>query len=150
MKGESWQIVLPLANPPEFVHLSSDEMGMLISWGCDEVFNAVMESDAIHNSLVSAIATFNKERVSLGERLAAMSDASSVDGDVVSGTMHKDQARLLRPKMIDVNSLVNSIMSQLHSDTRQIEETLKNLHSVLRDELGVAYRLSFKTKSFPE
>jgi len=147
-KGEPWQIILPLANPPEFIRFSPDEMGMLISQGCDEVFNAVMEIDAIHNSLIAAIKAFNKERILLGERIAGTSEVENAEGNVVSGIMTKEQFQVLRPIMIGVNSLFNAIRSDVQRDAAQSQVTLNKLHSLLRNKLGLPYKLAFKTQPF--
>jgi len=43
--GEPWQFFLPLANPPDPIHFSSDEMGMLLALKNDVAFN--LERDCI-------------------------------------------------------------------------------------------------------
>jgi hypothetical protein len=66
---EPWQFVLPLANLPDPVHFSPDEMGMLLSLKNDDVFNSVAEMDVLHNSLIEALKVFNTERRNLTEQL---------------------------------------------------------------------------------
>jgi hypothetical protein len=69
MKAEPWQFVLPLANPPDQVHFSSEEMALLLTLKCNEIFNMTVSLDVAHNSLNDTIKIFNTERRALYQRL---------------------------------------------------------------------------------
>ena len=64
-KGEPWQFVTPLANPPDPVYFSSEEMGMVLGLKNDDVFNLVLQMDVIHNSLIDIVRVLNTERRAL-------------------------------------------------------------------------------------
>ena len=132
--GEPWQFVLPLANPPNPIHFSSEEMGMLLAQRDDEVFNAVLSIDVLHNSLIDAVKTLNDRRLALTERIAA----GKVEGEVAISGLPQAELLAIRPRMIELNTLIE----QLRSDAaRAVEESglvLDRLHTLLRDRLGHA------------
>jgi hypothetical protein len=143
--GEPWQFVLPLANPPGPIHFSSEEMGMLLALKADEVFNTVVPMDTVHNSLSDAVTVLNVERRALTERLNV--DADEVRGAVVSGVLKKDQMMALRPRMIEVNSLIQSIRAAARADAGQSREALVRLSTLFREKLALAYKLEFKDQA---
>jgi hypothetical protein len=81
-KGEPWQFVLPLANLPDPIHFSSDEMGMLLALKNDDVFNLVASLDVVLNGLSAAFGTMNSVRRELGQRIKP----DAVVGHVFTGT----------------------------------------------------------------
>ncbi|MDP6388571.1 MAG: hypothetical protein QF654_01590 [Alphaproteobacteria bacterium] len=141
-KGEPWQFYLPIANPPDPVHFSSEEMGMLLALKNDDVFNTVLQTDVIHNSLIEVVKVLNAEREALTERFKA--DES--DGTILSSFLDKDQMMALRPKMIVVNSLIEDVRDRAKTDFEESVGALDGLHKVLRDNLGLAYKLESKVK----
>ncbi len=141
-KGEPWQFVLPFANPPDPVHFSSEEMGMLLSLKNDDMFNVVLPMDTIHNSLIDIVKVLNTERAALTERLKA----DKAEGAVVSSTLDKDQTLALRPRMINVNSLIENLRARAKRDFEESGEALNRLQEVLQDKLGLAYKLESTVK----
>jgi hypothetical protein len=141
LKGEPWQIVLPLANLPDTVHFSSEEMGMLLAQKHDEVFNLVMSIDVIHNGLLSALASFNDHRMMLTQQLIP----DRVEGTVLSGRLSDAQMLAHRPKMIEVNSLIEQIRAQAKNNLGEAGDALTRLQSVLREKLDLKYKLEVIT-----
>lgn len=140
--GEPWQFVLPLANPPAPVHFSADEMGMLMSLKSDDVFNEVVAMDDTHNSLIDAIKVLNTERRALTERLKA----DQAEDQALSGTLDRNQWLAIRPRMIEVNSLIDSIRDSAKEDFERSDETLARLQVVLQETLGLAYKIESKVR----
>jgi hypothetical protein len=140
VKGEPWQIVLPLANPPDHVHFSSDEMGMLLAQKDDDIFNAVVEIDVIHNSLVDALKVMQTLRMNLADRLVA----EEVAGNKVSGVIPVAEGIKLRPKMIEVNMLVDNVRALVAKDFDECGVALDRLQELLRRTLGLSYKLTKK------
>ncbi len=136
-KDEPWQFVLPLVNPPDPVHFSSEEMGMLQALKNDDVFNFVLPMDVIHNSLIVAVKVLNTERAALTERLKI----HEAEGAVLSSNLDRDQTPALRPRMINVNSLIEAIRANAKRGFEESNEALDELQKVLQDKLGLAYKL---------
>ena len=139
---EPWRFVLPLANPPDPVHFSSEEMGMLLALKNNDMFNLVLPMDVIHNSLIAAVKVLNTERAALTERLKT----DEAEGAVLSSNLDRDQTLALRPRMINVNSLIEAIRTNAKRDFEESDEALDCLNKVLRDKLGLVYKLESTVK----
>ena len=64
-KEEPWQFYLPIANHPDPVHFTSEEMVMIFSLNKVDVLNALLPMDDIHNSIIQLIKVLDTERASL-------------------------------------------------------------------------------------
>jgi len=144
--AEPWQLMLPLANLPETINFSADEMGMLLSLKHDDIFNAVVDMDIVHNSLVEAVRVMNAERRALTEKL----QADRVNNRVVSGSLDPQQALAIRPRMIEVNSLIEGIRGSAARNNAQSRSALRQLNELLRKELGLTFRLHFTDEQPPQ
>lgn len=141
-EGAPWQFFLPLANPPEPVHFSSEEMGMLLALKHDDVFNSVLSMDFIHNSLIDAIKVLNTERRALTEQLKADEATSTL----VGGVLNKQQMLALQPRMIEVNGLIEDIRARAKMDFEESHNVLGGLHKVLTEKLGLGVKLESTLK----
>jgi hypothetical protein len=142
--AQPWQVVVPLANPPAHVHLPSDEMGLLLAQRDDLLFNNVMDLEAMHNSLLDAVRVFNTERGALGERLAAVSKPDLVAGAHVSGLAPTQEINALLPKMIDVNSLVEAVLSNAKDALVISRKTVNGVVALFRTKLDLRITLEMK------
>jgi hypothetical protein len=144
-QAQPWQFFLPLANPPGPVHFSSDELGMLLAQKNHDVFNRVVVMDVLHNSLNDAVDLLSRERRALTDRL----QASHVDGAVVSGELNRKEWLALQPQMIEVNSLIEGLRIQAKEDFEESGVAITRLNDLLRQKLGLAYKLEFKSQEPP-
>ncbi len=141
-KGEPWQFYLPIANLPDSIHFSADEMGMLLSLKDDETFNLVLSMDVIHNSLIAAVKVLNEERLKLTERLAA----AEMNGSVASSDLTAQQMQVLAPQMHVVNDLILNLRERARTDFEESQRALEGLHSLLQRSLGFTYKLESRIK----
>jgi len=82
-------------------------MGMLFAQKDNEVFNLVLPMDVMHNGLIVMAAGLSNQKVELGERIKP----DKAQGMAVSGLMSQEQWLALRPRMIDLNSLIENMRS---------------------------------------
>ncbi len=141
--GEPWNFVIPLANPPSAIEFSSDEMGMLLAQKDNDLFNAVLSMDVLHNSLVDLIRLINSSRKELTDRLRV----DRVDGTVLTGVLRPEERLALQPRIIEVNSLIEQVRIQSKKDCKESGEALDRLAEVLRDKLGLSYKLERISKT---
>jgi hypothetical protein len=141
LEGEPWQFVLPLAHPPNPIHFSSEEMGMLLAQRDDEVFDSVLSIDVLHNSLIDAVKTLNDRRLALTERIAA----GKVEGEVAISGLAQAELLAIRPRMIELNTLIEQLRADAARAVDESGEVLNRLHKLLREKLGLPYRLAAKT-----
>jgi hypothetical protein len=137
LPGEPWQFVLPLAALAEPVHFSPDEMAMLLGLKNNDVFNMVVSLDANHNHLIEATRLMGVERRALTQTL----NADKVEGATISGTTDRNAYLALRPKMIEVTSLIEHIRRDAKRDTDESFAVLQRLNDVLKQKLGLTYRI---------
>lgn len=135
--GEPWQFVLPLANLPDPISFSPEEMGLLLSMKNDQLFNDAIDLDVAHNSLLASFEAFNGLRQKLAERLPP----DVVEGRVVAGNLDREQAKRLRPKMIEVNDVIVAIRDNCAADSEKARAVLERLNRTLREKLGLSYAL---------
>jgi hypothetical protein len=139
--AEPWQVVVPLANPPSPIALSADEMGMLLSLKDDELFNGVMDLEAVHNSLIAAVHVFNNQRTALGERVAAVSQFDGEAGYRISGVAPPETYMQLRPKMPDVNGLVEDILPMAKDALTDSRKTVQGVNALFRAKLKLTHKV---------
>lgn len=136
---EPWQVFLPLINLPDSVNFSSDEMGMLLGLKDDNTFNATMELDVLHNSLIDAMKVLNADRRALTTRLQPQTS----EGNKLSGTFSEKDWLTIRPAMIEVNSLAEAVRNQATRDNKQSREALEEVLALFRRKLEIKQKLEF-------
>ena len=144
---EPWQFVLPLANLPMPIFLSSDELSMLMAMNNDDVFNTVFPLDTVHNSLLEVANALHAQRAALLDRLPV----DTVNGAFVGSDLSSGQLLALRPQMFLVNQLIEQLRQFADRSVAESHTALYSLHSLLRDKLGISYKLesTFVADSHP-
>lgn len=97
--------------------------------------------DIIHRSLASLLKLVNEGRRKLASRLKP----DEADGQIISGYLTKDQVLLLRPAMIEVNSLIENLREHAKRAADESKTALELLNGVLKEKLGLAYKLEIKS-----
>lgn len=139
--AEPWQVVQPIANLPDRVDFLAEEMAMLLSLKDDDLFNSLLSLDVRHNSTVAALATLNLQRQALTDILPAQ-----MVGNVGNINLTQEQARVVRPKMIEVNTLIEALRAQVAEGRRDSAAVMENLNTLLRNRLSLTYSLTVEAK----
>lgn len=134
---EAWQTLLPLANLTDPVHFSPEEMSMLLSLKDDDCFNAVMSLDAVHNAALQSFVTYRDMRRAFTNALP--SDAEGVVGTI---RLDREQLRHLRPKMIELNSLAQTMLTNISRESDEAAIALTKLRELLNERLGLKIKIS--------
>ncbi len=113
---------------------------MLLAQKNDDVFNRILSLDVVHNSSVEALKVLNVERRQLTER----PKAQKAEGSVLSGTISDDEMLNLRPRMIEVNSLINDLRAGSKKNCEESLDALESLANLLREKLQLTYKLESK------
>lgn len=140
---EPWTTFLPLANTPMAIHFSADEMGTLLSLEEDNVFNAIMNMDAVHNALAEGMNAANERIKLLRERLPV----ADVKGKVVGTEMDREQGLALRPLMIEVNDLFEQLYAQSERDEKEASDAMFKLEDTLRRKLDIKFKIELIQES---
>jgi hypothetical protein len=139
--GEPWQIYRAIANPPDPISFSSEEMGMLLSLNDDDVFASILHTDVRHNSLISVIYRFNQSRSDLAQSISTSGSLRSEDGFHLSHELTSETFDILRPKMIEVNCLAKSLKEAADKYFESGQRNLFHLHKLFKDSLGFQVEL---------
>jgi hypothetical protein len=142
LAGDPWQFVVPLANFAEPVHFSADEMSMLLGLKDMEVFNSIVSLDTVHNGLLDAARVMSAERRALAQQL----EADHAEGAKLSGVMDPKKYFALKPKMIEVDSLIEAIRSDAKKVVEDSHIAMLGLQRVLKERLDVALKFESKFK----
>jgi hypothetical protein len=141
---EAWEVVRGLANVPEAVHFSSDEMSTLLAMGDHDVFNRVIEQDTLHNSLLDTVRLYTRKREQLSERFADVCDLDTEAGAHLGGAVKIEDAKKIRPLMVEVNHLINDLRKSASMYSEESLSALGRLHKIFRDKLELPYTLEIK------
>lgn len=144
LSGRPWQFVIPLANFPERVHFSTDEMAMLLSLQDDDVFNRIASLDELHNSTVDVFQTYAARRLSLTSMLPAAMEES-----VGTTALTESQMLALAPRMAELDGIISTIRLKCDQDERDSKSALTALRDLLHNKIGLTYRLELKAEKAP-
>lgn len=137
---EPWSLVRPLANPPDDVHFTADEMSLVLSLNNPDLSETLMSIDVIHNGLIDIFETYRVER---GETLSLM--PAEMDGIVGRTILTKDQEMLVRPKMVAMNQLIEDLRIRAKRDYEESRDAVEELLATANDKLGLGLKMEFKT-----
>lgn len=132
------QAILPIANPPELVSFSADEMGLLLSLRDDKVFNQILPLDTMHNGLLRVWELYATKRGEIGSRLGA----HEVEGNKITSIMTKEQFQGVRPLLIELEMLAAHLQAQSKHSADLSRSALHGLNKLLREKVGVEYRVA--------
>ena len=104
---------MPLANLPEAVVFSPDEMGLSFSQRDDDVFNSVLDMDVAHNSLIEVMKMIAVTRKELTQQLKV----SAVEGKKLSGILNEQEYLSIQPQVIETDSLIEQARSRMNART---------------------------------
>jgi hypothetical protein len=137
LKGEPWQFVMPMAWVPPPVEFSPDEMAVLLAQKNDELVNAMLGVDFDHNQAMGALEKLQMLRPALMEQLPP----SEVQGKAGRINLTMDQMVALRPRMIEVNDLVDHLRTDAREGIKKVGELIFKLSALLNDKLKLGFEI---------
>ncbi|GMV63302.1 MAG: hypothetical protein AMXMBFR74_24700 [Parvibaculum sp.] len=143
--NEPWTSVRPLANPPEKIAFSSEEMGLLLELKDDGLFNSLFSLDVVHGALVEVLKNLQVER----DRLFSQMPHRSLGGANVQVALNREQVLALRPQMELINYLVRTAHEWCVRDARTASDALAQLQELFRGKLNLNYKIEL-LKTIPD
>ena len=134
---QPWECVQPLANPPDPVSFSTDELGMLLDLGGHDLFNLVFPLDRVHNTMLDSVQVHYRERTALLDKLSP--DLVFQDRGQVS--LSQGQLRRLQPQIILVNGIVQQLWDHAKRGQDESKHALVELHKLLEEKIGLGYKI---------
>jgi hypothetical protein len=136
--GGDWQVTLPLANMPDRVKFTSDEMALLLSLSTMQ-FNELGPFDDVHNSVIDLFETYRSMRV---ETMSSMS--AIMKGNLGTTTSTKEEHDKLAPKVAQLNMLLASMKERTDGDAKEAWHHLKRTHALFVKEFNFHSKLQLK------
>ena len=134
-----WQSFRPIANLPDRVSFSSEEMSYLLSLKDDKLFDKVLSLDVLHSSTVGIFELYKERRLALTDMLAA-----TMDGMVGTTALNDAQKAFFDPKAAELDLLVSDIRKRVEEDASQSREALEETNAAIAETLGKPLVLKFK------
>jgi hypothetical protein len=137
-----WRFFMPLANLPETVVFSPDEMGLLFSQRDDDVFNSVLDMDVAHNSLIEVMKIIAVTRKELTKQLKV----SAVEGNRLSGDLNEQEYLSIQPQVIETDGLIEQARIQAADDYKRSLIAMEKLCDLFNAKLGLARKFELIKK----
>jgi len=138
-KPEPWSALLPLANLPERVRFSTDEIALLLSLKNDPLFNGIVSFDVVYNGTVEVFETYGRRRLAATEALSAQ-----MHGVIGVTQLSREQAAWLAPRAAELNQLATGIRARVTKDRTRARELVVELHKTLAEKLGLSFKIELK------
>jgi hypothetical protein len=136
--GQPWQIVMPLANFPNRVKFTPEELTFLMLMDMT-LFNDMGPFDDIQDSLLGMFELYRTKRMALTDTLPAKMSGSRGTTDLNEAGMIK-----IAPKATELNSLIQGMIQRTQQDSKEAWELLEKLRNLLNKEFNLQLRLEQK------
>ena len=118
--------VMPIGNMPDKVHISTEELSLLLEYADDDLFNSIVSIDSVHNSAIGGMNNF----IEMRKETNSVLDPFLGEGGAI------DMERIAQiPEVIGrIQALDRFIFDMRASFNRDVEEyqgTIQNLHRLL-------------------
>lgn len=135
-----WQSFRPIANLPDRISFSSEEMSYLLSLKNFELFDKVLSLDVLHSSTIGIFELYKERRLALTDMLAA-----TMDGMVGTAALTDAQKKFFDPKAAELDLLVSDINKRVKEDAQQSRKALEETNMAISVTLGRPMKLKFKS-----
>ncbi len=135
------EFYLPLANKPDAIAFSSDEMALLLSVADVEIFNTAIDLDVRHNSLLAALCTLDVTANGLRDNLAEKATLDRQEGRTFSLSFGAADALQIKSKMAEVDHLCPQLDDMAQSLSQDAEKALFATLLVLQTKLKIKLKL---------
>jgi hypothetical protein len=135
---EPWEAIMPILNVPDRVVFTPEEMSMLLAQRDDNLFNTLLSMDSIHNSTLAIFLRYAEYRENLGAQLSV----DRMDGNVGSTLLTNEEHKRLRPRMVELNGILDSLRTRGRQDADEAFAALHALLKLLNSKLGLKLTLA--------
>jgi hypothetical protein len=141
LHSEPFTFVLPLANAPDDVHFSPEEMSLIVSFNKPDLTDRLMSLDVIHNSLIDIFETYAALRNDIQSLMPAQ-----MNGNVGESSFTHEEWLVVRPRMVTMNQVLTGARERAKVDYEDSRKAVRELLTELNEQLGLNLRLQFKAE----
>lgn len=131
------QAVVPLANLPDKITFSADEMTMLLSLKNNELFNEMMDIDQIYNAALDGFAVYKVRRQLLTDNI----HISEFTAPQATTVLSPQEEATNRARMFELDDLIISLGEMCSVRAPQSKEVLDKLTKTFNESLGMNHRI---------
>jgi len=124
--SEPWQFVLPMADEPSPIELSSEELTLVLSLGFDAAFNSLLTLADAHNQMGRLSELYRVKREAMVELLPI----TAFEGSALQSSASRAQEVRARPLMIQLNHIAENMRKFADRDAAESSKVLDLLESV--------------------
>jgi hypothetical protein len=130
-KPEPWQVARPVTPLPTPIVIPTDELTLLLGLKLDTLFNDAVMLDEKHNTVVALFEEYGRHK---GE-LTAMMPPEGITDDVAHIALTQEQARLVRPMMVECNQLADAMREYAERNAKESWALLSRMTAAFNEKL---------------
>ncbi|MEQ1717918.1 MAG: hypothetical protein ABL907_18410 [Hyphomicrobium sp.] len=139
MKNDPWSYVLPIANLPDRIKFLENEIALVME-GNNALATDLLDIEATHASSLQLLQKYADIRQLLTEKMPP----SQLDGNTGSTDLNAEQLAALRPRMIELNSIISALISRSQADLDLAKATTVTVNKILSEKHNLRLKLEFK------
>ena len=142
MLKEPWSYMMPIANLPDPIKISPEEVSLVIGPKNNEILNNLLDLEHVHKSSLSVMRQVGKTK----EKVSRKMGRTNYSGTIGIRNVPPKLLSKLRPDMISMSSLVKDAHSRSQRDYDLAQNTLQETNRILSEEICLKFKLRTKTQ----
>lgn len=130
---ERWQIYSPISYPPEEIHLSADEVGLMLIFKKSDLFNSIMDQDRNYHFIRDQILLLNEMHKDLQSRISSV----RMDGEISTSRINQELLASVRPAMLSIAIIFDNLYDTLKEYELRSFDTLQQILEICRREIDL-------------
>lgn len=141
---QMWAAVQGIANIPNEVTLTADELWLLTDTKGTVLFTEAFEVEGIHRAYVKILDHYSVRRLELGDMVPGMSTPHGPNSDLLVDESHR---QVLEPRMVELNSILTDIVEDGQAQEDRAATLLFRATDHLKESLDVKIVLQAKAQA---
>jgi hypothetical protein len=133
-----WQMILPLANMPDRVKFTAEEMALLLSLDI-KLFNDLGPYDDVHNGLLGLYETYAAKRAATLTRFSTL----EMEGGTGTHDLTAEDVAWLTPRAYEMHSLAEGMIQRAKDERATSTGLLERIHALFVKEFKFEPKLEF-------
>lgn len=141
---QMWPAVQGIANIPNEVILTADELWLLSDAEATALFTEAFEVEGIHRAYVKILDHYSTRRLELGDMVPSMSTTHEPGSDYIVG---ENERRILEPRMVELNSILTDIVEEGDKQEQRAAQLLFRATDHLKQNLDLKIALQARAQA---
>jgi hypothetical protein len=137
--GEPWRFFKPFSSSLTHFHFTAGEKATLLELKNDELMNETLLLEPKHYHYVESLRTLNQLLFDLVEKVVPR----EVKGDRGKVELPQEEFMKLRPRMIQINSLIDQLRVEASEDAETYGKLLEQLAKLYKQRLQLPFTITF-------